>query len=251
MRQPLQRAQAPVRPAPWSLYQKAASPSASRRQRYDGFVLSIEIFSDIVCPWCFIGKRRLESAIVRVTQDNPTFECQLRWRPFFLNPDTPPEGEPYLPFLERKFGGRRQVEVLFERVRSAGHGCGIEFAFEKIRLRANTLSAHRLLHWAQERGSADALVERLFSAQFQCGEHVGDAAVLVRIAAECGYAPGDAAACLSQGRYEDVVRANERDAWQMGITMIPTFVFDGRILIVGAQEPAILAESIGQALHSR
>jgi predicted DsbA family dithiol-disulfide isomerase len=250
MRQPLART-GDASGGTVALLSQGRPPSASRRHKYDGLVLWIDIYSDIVCPWCFIGKRHLASAIARVRQDNPTFECQLRWRPFFLNPDTPPEGEPYLPFLEHKFGGRRQVEVLFERVRSAGHGCGIEFAFEKIRLRANTLSAHRLLHWAQERGSADSLVERLFCAQFLRGEHVGDAAVLVRIAAECGYDPRDTAACLSQGRYEDVVRQNEREARQMDITMIPTFDFDGRIRIVGAQDPAILAKAIGQALRSR
>lgn len=133
-------------------------------------VADIEIYSGIVCPWCFIGKRRLDAAILEVRQDLADWSGRTMWRPFFLNPDTPPQGQPYLPFLERTFGGRLQVEALFDRVRMAGRTCGIEFAFDKILLRANTLKAHRLVQWAQERGPADALVERLFVAQFQRGE---------------------------------------------------------------------------------
>lgn len=132
-------------------------------------MLTIEIVSDVVCPWCFIGKRRLETALAMVRRDIPDFACQTIWRPFFLNPDTPPEGEPYLPFLVNKFGSREKVEELFERVREAGRAYGLDYAFEKIALRANTLKAHRLLHWAQAKGNADALIERLFAAQFQRG----------------------------------------------------------------------------------
>ena len=117
-------------------------------------MLTIEIVSDIVCPWCFIGLRRLDVAIAKVQRDLPDFTCEKRWRPFFLNPDTPPEGEPYLPFLEKKFGGRAPVEALFERVRAAGRPYGIEYAFEKIERRANTLLAHRLIYWAQQRHNA-------------------------------------------------------------------------------------------------
>jgi predicted DsbA family dithiol-disulfide isomerase len=145
-------------------------------------MLTIEIVSDIVCPWCFIGLRRLDVAIAKVQRDLPDFTCEKRWRPFFLNPDTPPEGEPYLPFLEKKFGGRAPVEALFERVRAAGRPYGIEYAFEKIERRANTLLAHRLIYWAQQRGNAEALVERLFAAQFQRGEAVGDPAMLLQAA---------------------------------------------------------------------
>ena len=151
-------------------------------------MLTVDIGADIVCPWCFIGKRRIETAIAMVRRERPDFACQTRWRPFFLNPDTPPEGEPYLPFLERKFGSRAAVEALFQRVRDAGQAYGIAYAFERIALRANTLRAHRLIRWAQRQGPADALVERLFVAQFQRGEPVGDIAVLAGIAGECGLA---------------------------------------------------------------
>lgn len=211
-------------------------------------MITIEIASDIVCPWCFIGMRRLETAIAEVRRDIPDFDCHKLWRPFFLNPDTPLEGEPYLPFLERKFGGRAQVEALFERVRSAGRVYGIEYAFEKIQFRANTLKAHRLIHWAQQRGDAGHLVDRLFVAQFQRWEHVGDLAVLVKIAAECGYDAKAVEDYLASDQDVDVVRGLERKTREMGISMVPTFIIEGQRIIVGAEDPSVLAEGIRQVL---
>lgn len=207
---------------------------------------TIEIVSDVVCPWCFIGRRRLAAALALVRRQVPDFSCQTVWLPFFLNPDTPPEGEPYLPFLEKKFGGRPQVEAIFDRVRAAGAPYGIEYAFDKIERRANTLNAHRLLHWAQARGDADALVERLFVANFQRGEHVGDTAVLARCAAECGYDASEVAAYLASDQDAQLVRQRESEVRQRGINMVPTFILDGRQIIVGAEDPAVLAEAILQ-----
>ena len=214
-------------------------------------MLTIEIVSDIVCPWCFIGKRRLEVALAMVRREIPEFSCRARWRPFFLNPDPPPEGEPYLPFLERKFGGRARVDALFEHVRSAGRTSGIDLAFEKISLRANTLRAHRLIHWAQQRGDADALVERLFAAQFQRGEHVGDIALLARIAAECGHDAGKVAGYLVSDEDEDTVCAEELRFRAMGISMVPTFILAGMTGVVGAGEPAELAAAVLECLRQR
>lgn len=215
-------------------------------------MITIEIVSDIVCPWCFIGTRRLAAAIDLVLQDFPDFACRKVWRPFFLNPDTPPEGEPYMPFLEAKFGGRDKVEAIFDRVRAAGRPYGIDYAFEKIRLRANTLQAHRLLHWAQQHSDAetriDALVERLFSAQFQRGEHVGDRAVLTSIAAECGYDGDEVARFLASDRDTQAVRDMERLAHERGISMVPTFIVEGISIVVGAEDPAILADAIRKSL---
>ncbi|MDP3031717.1 MAG: DsbA family oxidoreductase [Rhodocyclaceae bacterium] len=211
-------------------------------------MLTIEIVSDVVCPWCFIGKRRLETALAMVRRDIPDFACQTIWRPFFLNPDTPPAGEPYLPFLVNKFGSREKVEELFDRVREAGKAYGLDYAFEKIALRANTLKAHRLLHWAQAKGNADALIERLFAAQFQRGEAVGDPETLVKIATECGYDTKELAAYLASDRDADIVRQRESEARQLGITMIPTFILAGKQIIVGAEDPAILAEGIRRSI---
>ncbi len=207
-------------------------------------MLTIEIISDVVCPWCFLGKRRLEAAIVLLRRQRPDFVCRKIWRPFFLNPDTPSQGEPYLPYLEHKFGGRAQVEAIWARIRAAGREEGIDYAFEKIRLRANTLNAHRLIHWAQQQGDADRLVERLFVAQFQRGEDVGDAAELARIAAECGYDAAAVQAYLASDRDTQAVRELEQRARDEGITAVPTFVTDGRRAIVGAESPALIAAAI-------
>lgn len=213
-------------------------------------MLNIEIVSDIVCPWCFIGTRRLAAAVALIRREQPDFQYRAVWRPFFLNPDTPPAGEPYLPFLEKKFGSREAVEALFERVRSAGRDYGLVYAFEKIALRANTLQAHRLLHWAQQQGPADALVERLFVAQFQRGEHVGDSALLAQIAGECGYDASVAAAYLASDQDVAAVRQQAADVMALGITMVPTFILPGREIIVGAEDPSVLAEVIRRALSA-
>jgi predicted DsbA family dithiol-disulfide isomerase len=211
-------------------------------------MVKIDIVADIVCPWCFIGKRRLETAVARVRTLYPEFSYQTNWRPFFLNPDTPPEGEPYLPFLEQKFGGKAPVEALFERVRQAGQDYGLDFAFEKISQRANTLQAHRLLYWAQQQGNADTLAERLFVAQFQRGEPVGELATLVNIALECGYPATQVAAYLRSNEDAETVREDERIIRQMGIRMVPTFILNNHQVIVGAEDPAVLAEAIIQAI---
>jgi len=211
-------------------------------------MLTIAIASDFVCPWCFIGIARLKAAVAMVREQRPDFEVQPRWRPFFLNPDTPPEGEPYMPFLEHKFGGRANVEAIFERVRAAGRPYGIEYAFEQIPYRANTLKAHRLSAWAQARGDARPLIERLFAGNFQRGEHLGDADTLVRIAGECGYDPAIVAAFLASDELAAEVLKDAADIVAMGITMVPTFIIGGKQIIVGAEDPAILAAGIRKAL---
>ena len=211
-------------------------------------MLTIEIVSDVVCPWCFIGLRRLDAAIALLRRDVPDFACRKVWRPFFLNPHTPPEGEPYMPFLIAKFGSRERVEAIFGHVREAGREYGLDYAFEKIALRANTLQAHRLIHWAQQRGDAASLVERLFAAQFQRGEHVGDTGVLVAIAGECGYPADEVAAYLASGQDADLVRAMEAEFRSAGIQQVPTFVVDRRFVVVGAEDPSVLAEAMRKVL---
>jgi predicted DsbA family dithiol-disulfide isomerase len=210
--------------------------------------MNIEIVSDVVCPWCFIGLRRLDLALAEVRRDLPDFVCTKQWRPFFLNPHTPPEGEPYLPFLEQKFGGPVPVQALFERVRAAGRPYGIDYAFEKILLRANTLRAHRLIHWAQQQGDASRLVERLFVGQFQRGEHIGDPAVLADIAAECGYPRETVAAYLASEEDADLLRGMEHKIRALGISMVPTFIVAGQHVVVGAEDPSVLAAAIRRSL---
>ena len=210
--------------------------------------LAIDIVSDVVCPWCFIGKRRLEAALAELKRERPEVVPRIRWLPFFLNPDSPEAGEPYRPFLERKFGGPEKLAQIWAQIAAAGRTAGIEFAFERIEVRANTLRAHRLIHRAQERGDADALVERLFAAQFLQGENVGDAAVLARLAGECG---DDEAAALAYLRSEEdagAVRAHAERAQPMGVTGVPFFIFAGRYGIGGAQPPEVLLDALRRSL---
>lgn len=211
-------------------------------------MITIDVVSDLVCPWCFMGKRRLAAAIAHVQREHPDFPYRIRWQPFFLNPDTPPEGEPYLPFLEHKFGSLANVEALFERVREAGRRHRLDYAFEKIKLRANTLLAHRLIYWAQQRGDVDQLVERLFVAQFQRGEPIGDLKTLLDIAGECGLPTPVLEKYLTSDEDLLLIRQTERSYRQRGISMVPSFILQDQHIIVGAEDPSILAEKIIQLL---
>ncbi len=210
--------------------------------------LKIDIVSDVVCPWCFIGKRRLEAALRELRVERPDVVPRIRWLPFFLDPDTPEVGEPYRPYLERKFGGPEKLAQIWAQITEAGRAAGIAFAFERIEQRANTLMAHRLIRRAQQAGNADALVERLFAAQFLEGQHVGDAAVLARLAAECG---GDEAATLAYLRSDEdaaAVRAEFERAQQMGITGVPFFILAGRYGVGGAQPAELMLDALRRSL---
>lgn len=210
--------------------------------------LTIEVVSDVVCPWCFIGLRRLEQAIALVRESQPDFQYVLHWRPFFLNPDTPPEGEAYLPFLIQKFGGRERVEAIWQRIRDVGATLGIDYQFEKIQVRANTLMAHRLIHWAQQRGDVSALVEKLFAAQFEQGENVSDRAVLSNVATACGYDRTEVLAFLDSDEDTTLIQQMEQEARSWGVNSVPTFIFDRKSGIQGAEDPTVLANEIKQVL---
>ena len=212
--------------------------------------LSVDVVSDVVCPWCFIGKRRIEAALQGLREERPDIVPAIRWLPYFLNPDTPEEGEPYRPFLEKKFGGPEKLAQIQAHVAEAGRSAGIEFAFDRIERRANTLRAHRLIHRAQRQGDAGALVERLFSGHFQRGEHIGDVDVLVRIAAECGLDEATARAYLASDEDAGEIRAQAEKAQRMGITGVPFFIFNGRVGLGGAQPPDVLLDALRQSLDA-
>ena len=226
--------------------------------------LTIDVVSDVVCPWCFIGKRHLDRALELWREEQPDCAVTVRWRPFFLNPDTPQAGEPYRPFLERKFGGPKQVEELWQRVSEAGRPAGIAFAFEKIELRANTLHAHRLIHHAQTVTSAARpetvslaggaggtaiadLVEALFAAQFLAGRHVGDRTVLADVAAACGMDREAVLRYLESAEDAEAVRGGADEARRKGINGVPFFIFNNRLAASGAQPPQALLQVMRQA----
>jgi predicted DsbA family dithiol-disulfide isomerase len=213
--------------------------------------LKIDVVSDVVCPWCFIGKRHLDRALELWCAEQPDCAVTIHWRPFFLNPDTPEAGEPYRPFLEKKFGGPKQLEEIWQRVSAAGRTAGIEFAFEKIELRSNTLNAHRLIHHAQTAGAGGAaigdLVEALFAAQFLEGRHVGDRAVLADVAAACGMDRAAVLSYLESDEDAEAVRGGASEAQRMGISGVPFFIFDQKLAASGAQPPEALLQVMRQA----
>lgn len=149
--------------------------------------LTVDVFSDVVCPWCFIGKRRLEKTLTQV----PQFNIELTWRPFFLNPWVPAEGMPRKAYLEAKFGSVERYQQNMPRMVTAGAQEGIAFAFEKMQWQPNTMDCHRLLRWARESGKADAVKERLMALYFLEGANLSDVNVLVQAATDCGMHASD------------------------------------------------------------
>jgi predicted DsbA family dithiol-disulfide isomerase len=210
--------------------------------------LAIDIVSDVVCPWCFIGKRRLEAALAMLRDERPELAAAIRWLPYFLDPETPAEGQAYRPYLERKFGGGAQVDAIQARIREAARSAGLELAFEKIALRAQTLNAHRLIHRAQQRGFGDAVVERLFAAHFLDGLHIGNIAVLADIAAACGDDRGETLAYLASDQDAAEIAARAEHAQASGISGVPFFIFNGKLALSGAQPAASMLEAMKQAL---
>lgn len=214
--------------------------------------LAIDIVSDVVCPWCYIGKRRLEAALRDLADEEPAVRVSIRWHPFQLNPDLPVEGVDRRRYLETKFGGPARAAQIYERVRAAGRQCGLPFAFERIARQPNTLDAHRLVAWAQDQPGerASELVERLFRAYFVEGRFVGDRAELARIAGEAGYETDAARTLLDSDRLRREVAGADERARQVGIEGVPFFIFNGRVALSGAQEPRTLLDAIGQARRS-
>lgn len=209
----------------------------------------VDVVSDVVCPWCYIGKRRLEAAIAQLRESDPDLPFAIRWHPFQLNPDLPAEGIDRKSYLENKFGGPDRAKQIYERVTAAGHTVGIPFAFDAIARQPNTLDAHRLVAWAQSRreGDPDALVEGLFRANFIEGRYVGDPDELASIAVAAGYDPDDARAFLASDDMRDAVAQADARAREMGIGGVPFFIFDGKTAVSGAQEPATIVEAIRRA----
>jgi len=210
----------------------------------------IDVVSDVVCPWCYIGKRKLETALLELAAQDSAAETSVRWHPFQLNPDLPPQGIPRKDYLHAKFGGGARAAEIYARVKAVGTEVGIAFDFDRIEIQPNTLAAHRLIAWAQEQAgpeSANALVERLFEAYFIHGRAIGGAGELVRIASESGLDAEAARAMLASTESLEAVSAEDREARNVGINGVPFFIFNGRTAVSGAHDPATLLEAIAKA----
>ena len=207
----------------------------------------IDVISDVVCPWCYIGQRRLAAALSRLPEDDAARRAPVRWHPFQLNPGLPQAGIPRRKYLEDKFGGPERAAQIYARVSAVGASVGIAFAFDRIEIQPNTQDAHRLIAWAQARGDASDLVERLFHAYFIDGRALGDRAVLAAIAGEAGLPSDEARRLLDSGEGMDAIALMDRRAREIGVQGVPFFIFNQRVAVSGAQEPETLLDAIAQA----
>jgi predicted DsbA family dithiol-disulfide isomerase len=206
--------------------------------------MRIDIVSDTICPWCFIGKRRLERALAERTDSDL---IELGWRPFQLNPDMPDEGMERHAYLAAKFGGAERAERIYAPIVEAGAGEGINFAFEKIVRTPNTALSHRLIRRAGELGNQDAAVEALFRAYFTEGRDIGDPGVVADIAGEAGLPRKEIAAYLASDTDRHAVAAEDMLARKLGIQGVPCFIIDRRVMVSGAQTPEILMQAFDYA----
>jgi predicted DsbA family dithiol-disulfide isomerase len=205
----------------------------------------VEIFSDVVCPWCAIGKRRFDRALACFSRSN---EVDVVWRAFELDPSAPAiaKGDMATHLAEKYNMSLEQARASQAQLAAMAAQEGLDFHFERAR-RANTFDAHRLLHHARQLGMQDALKERLFGAYFTEGAAIGDRATLVRLAEEVGLDRTKSAEILEGGRYGDEVRADEADARNLGISGVPFFVIDGRYGISGAQNSETILRVLEEA----
>ena len=198
--------------------------------------LTVDVVHDLVCPWCFLGTRRL----MRTLRRRPDLLIDLIWRPFLLNPDMPRGGMPRPEYVIRKFGGEDRARRLYASIGEIGRNEGVLFRFDRIRRTPSSLDAHRLVKFAARHGRADALVEALFSAHFTDGLDIGNAASLALIAGACGLDRTAVRAFLASEQEADAVHADNLRAHRLGINGVPCFVVAGCHAIAGAQEPEVI-----------
>jgi predicted DsbA family dithiol-disulfide isomerase len=210
--------------------------------------MKIEIWSDVVCPWCYIGKRRFETALARFPQRD---QVEIEWKSFELDPGavsaepaTEHGDDDYAQRLARKYGTTVPgAQKMLDQMTDAAAVEGLDFHFERA-VRANTFDAHQVIHLGLERGVQDAVKERLLKAYFTEGEAIGDHEVLARVAAEAGLDADEVRAALTEQRYATAVRADESDAAALGISGVPFFVIDRKYGINGAQPAEQMLEML-------
>lgn len=207
--------------------------------------LTLDIVSDVVCPWCYIGKRRLESALALV----PDVPVEVRWRPFFLNSWVPREGMSREQYLITKFGSVDAYEDIVENVVAAASQVGLEYNHALVKRQPNTTDCHRLIYWAARDSSGDksaAMKQRLMELYFKEGGDLTSTDVLVQAAADCGLDAERVRARLATDEDRDVVSSQAQEAADKGISGVPTYVFAGKYAVSGAQDPQLLARAIRQ-----
>jgi predicted DsbA family dithiol-disulfide isomerase len=211
--------------------------------------VSIDVVSDVVCPWCFIGQKRLDKAIAKW----PAIDVEVRWRPFQLDPTIPREGKDRKRYMLDKFGSEERIRQIHERVEALGAAEGINFAFDAIKVAANTLDAHRVIRWAGTVSNEvqNRLVRRLFKLNFEEGRDIGDPAVLIEAARDAGVDAAVVETLLPTDADVDAVRNEITTASRMGITGVPCFLLEGKYAVMGAQDTEVLADAISQVAAAK
>lgn len=209
--------------------------------------LTIDVLSDVVCPWCLIGKRRLEQALQTYAQRYPDRPAPLvRWHPFQLNPDMPESGMSRADYVQQKFGDR--ASTVYDRVKAVGRTLDIAFAIATIARQPNTAAAHSLIGLAEVGAQQQRLVEALFCAYFLQGVDLTQRSELERLALEAGLSGDEVRACLDSEDARAQVRASDVRARQMGVQGVPFFIFNNQVGVSGAHEPETLLQAMEQSL---
>jgi len=207
--------------------------------------LTIDVVSDVVCPWCFLGKRRLDAAIRASESDGAPIA--VRWRPFQLDPWIPAEGMDHRDHIMAKFKDDVRLTAIHDRLTEMGREIGIAYAFDRIERAPNTIDAHRLIRWASVGDKQDAVVDRLFRLYFEEGRDIGDRKLLIAVARECGMDAERVEKHYADGDDIDSVRAEIDQAQAIGVTGVPFFIFASRFGVPGAQDAEVLIKAIAQA----
>jgi predicted DsbA family dithiol-disulfide isomerase len=203
--------------------------------------MQIDVISDTVCPWCFIGKRRL----MRAMEQRPGIAFDVKWRPYRLDPTVPKAGMDRQAYMRAKFGDDpMKIVEMHKLIAAEGAKDGIEFDFAAITRRPDTLDSHRLIRWSEANGVQDEVVERLFIAYFENGEDIGDIRVLADIADICGMDGVEAARMLESDTDIALVEREDQIAHEMGVTGVPAMIFGGKLALSGAREPELLLSVI-------
>jgi predicted DsbA family dithiol-disulfide isomerase len=210
---------------------------------------SIDVVSDAVCPWCFMGQKRLDRALAQV----PEVEAVINWRPFQLDPTIPAQGKDRREYMLAKFGSEERLREIHARIEPLGEAEGIHFDFDAIKVSPNTLDTHRVIRWAGAAGNdiQNRLVRELFSLYFEQGADIGDHAVLVEAARKSGMDAPVVESLLPTDADCDEVSTEIATASRMGITGVPCFLLEGKYAVMGAQDSATLADAVRQVAAAK
>lgn len=203
--------------------------------------IEIDVVSDVICPWCFLGKRRLDKALALLDD----IKVEVNWRPFFLDPTIPKEGMGRRDYLESKFGAER-LKNIHDPFIAAGKEDGVPYEFDRITRTPNSMDAHRLIRWSHVTGKQQDVAERLFMAYWNGGLDVGERNVLLNIAGDAGMDRADVSTKFDDGLDVDAVNAEVSHAYRMGVTGVPCFIFARKQGLMGAQPAEVLADAIGK-----